>query len=65
MPLGQRQGDGERADISESAMKYVNRLSDYFFVLGRWACVMDGEAEQFYTRSAADGLRYLRGSALT
>jgi signal recognition particle GTPase len=36
-------------------MTYVNRLSDYFFVLGRWACVMDGEEEQFYVRTIVEG----------
>jgi ATP:cob(I)alamin adenosyltransferase len=55
VPLSETLPETGGASISSSARTYVNRLSDYFFVLGRWACVMDGEEEQFYVRTIVEG----------
>jgi cob(I)alamin adenosyltransferase len=34
--------------VDAEAIKYLNRLSDAFFVLGRWAAWADGEAEPLW-----------------
>jgi cob(I)alamin adenosyltransferase len=34
--------------VSEHALPYLNRLSDYFFVLGRWAAKTRGEDEPLW-----------------
>jgi cob(I)alamin adenosyltransferase len=36
--------------VSEWAIKYVNRLSDLFFVLARWAAKQAGEPEALWQR---------------
>ena len=35
--------------VDESILRYLNRLSDYLFVLGRYAVVSKGEPEDLYT----------------
>ena len=35
--------------IDVMLMRYLNRLSDYLFVLGRWAVVSEGKPEDLYT----------------
>ena len=35
----------------EGAMRYLNRLSDYLFVAGRWACKQAGEPESLWERA--------------
>ena len=42
-------GSGE--DIDTPVLVYLNRLSDYLFVAGRWAAKAIGEKEVFWTRS--------------
>ena len=37
------------APVDGTIMKYINRLSDYLFVLGRQAVVANGDAEDLYT----------------
>ena len=37
-------------DALDSSLPYVNRLSDYFFVLGRWAAKAHGEPEFLWER---------------
>ena len=44
-----RLGDTE-PEALESSLPYVNRLSDYFFVLGRWAAKSHGEPEFLWER---------------
>jgi len=39
--------DGE---IGSGPMRYVNRLSDFLFVLGRWAAQELGEQEYLWER---------------
>jgi cob(I)alamin adenosyltransferase len=36
--------------VGEGAMRYVNRLSDLLFVLGRWAAKQLGEPEFLWER---------------
>jgi cob(I)alamin adenosyltransferase len=38
----------DEADVGEGAMRYLNRLSDYLFVAGRWAAKHLGEAEYLW-----------------
>ena len=38
----------KQTSVDEVIMRYLNRLSDYLFVLGRRAVVMSGEAEDLY-----------------
>lgn len=40
----------EEPETGEGAMRYVNRLSDLLFVLGRWAAKQLGEPEVFWSR---------------
>lgn len=42
----------EEAEVGEGAMRYVNRLSDLLFVLGRWAAKQLGEPEFLWERPA-------------
>ncbi len=35
----------DREDVSGDAIRYLNRLSDAFFVFGRWAAAQTGEPE--------------------
>lgn len=37
-------------DAGEGAMRYLNRLSDFLFVLGRWAAKQLGEPEHLWER---------------
>ena len=39
----------KHAEIDDTIMRYLNRLSDYLFVLARLAVVADGTAEDLYT----------------
>jgi len=38
---------GEKCIVPESVFKYMNRSSDYFFVLARWLCHMSGNEDCF------------------
>jgi cob(I)alamin adenosyltransferase len=38
------------ADVGDGAMRYLNRLSDWLFVGGRWAAKALGEAEYMWDR---------------
>jgi cob(I)alamin adenosyltransferase len=42
----------EEPDTGEGVMRYVNRLSDFLFVLGRWAAKESGEREVFWEKPA-------------
>jgi cob(I)alamin adenosyltransferase len=42
-------------DVGEGPMRYVNRLSDLLFVLGRWAAKQLGEPEFLWERPARSG----------
>ncbi len=55
----------EAEDINEGCLRYLNRLSDYFFVLGRWAAKVHGEAEYFWEHSdrSSDGLSDAGGAS--
>ena len=41
----------EEENVDPLPMTYVNRLSDYLFVAGRWAATKLGEAEVFWQRN--------------
>ena len=41
-------------DLSEWPLKYINRLSDLFFVLSRWISKQTGEAEYLWQRGLAE-----------
>ncbi|HEX2931980.1 MAG TPA: cob(I)yrinic acid a,c-diamide adenosyltransferase [Candidatus Binatia bacterium] len=41
-------------DVNASAIKYVNRLSDLFFVLSRWIAKQTGEPEYLWQRGLAE-----------
>lgn len=41
-------------ELSEWPLKYVNRLSDLFFVLSRWVSKQTGEAEYLWQRALAE-----------
>lgn len=41
----------EEEEISSHAFKFLNRLSDYFFVVARVANILGDEEEHFYERS--------------
>jgi cob(I)alamin adenosyltransferase len=41
----------EEPDAGEQTMRYLNRLSDYLFVAGRWAAKKLGEDEYLWDRS--------------
>ncbi|MCB9778128.1 MAG: cob(I)yrinic acid a,c-diamide adenosyltransferase [Alphaproteobacteria bacterium] len=41
-------------DIDETAVRYVNRLSDWAFVAGRWAAKALGEEEHLWEKPARD-----------
>ncbi|HKA34015.1 MAG TPA: cob(I)yrinic acid a,c-diamide adenosyltransferase [Candidatus Binatia bacterium] len=43
--------------VSEWAIKYVNRLSDLFFVLSRWAAKQAGKRETLWKRGLAERKR--------
>ena len=38
----------EKFSIPDIMLKYMNRLSDFFFVLARWLCVIKGQSDCFY-----------------
>lgn len=40
----------EEGDVGDGPMTYLNRLSDYLFVLGRWAAKRLGEPEYLWDR---------------
>jgi cob(I)alamin adenosyltransferase len=40
------------ADVGNGVLQYLNRLSDYLFVAGRWAAKALGEAEYLWERPA-------------
>ena len=42
----------EEPDTDPQAVKYLNRLSDFFFVLGRWNVRARGEQEPLWTPEA-------------
>ena len=37
-------------EVGDGPMKYLNRLSDYLFVAGRWAAQALGEPEYLWDR---------------
>lgn len=39
-------------ETGDGCLKYLNRLSDFLFVLGRWAARAHGEPERFWTKPA-------------
>ncbi len=41
-------------ELNEWSLKYVNRLSDLFFVLSRWISKQTGEAEYLWQRGLAE-----------
>jgi len=43
---------GREAEVTSHSLKYLNRLSDAFFVFGRWAAHADGEAEPLWVPEA-------------
>lgn len=45
----------EEEDVGDGPMTYINRLSDYLFVLGRWAAKQLGEPEYMWERPARGG----------
>lgn len=45
----------EEPDAGEGAMRYLNRLSDYLFVAGRWAAKQLGEPEYLWDRPKPGG----------
>jgi len=42
------------ADIGEGCLRYLNRLSDFLFVLARWSARAYGEIELFWDKPAAE-----------
>ena len=44
-------------DCDVEAQKYINRLSDFLFTIGRLAARIDGKEETIYTRPTADGYK--------
>ena len=42
-------------DVGDGVMRYLNRLSDYLFVAGRWAAKHLGEAENLWEPAAKRG----------
>jgi cob(I)alamin adenosyltransferase len=40
--------------LNEWSLKYVNRLSDLFFVLSRWISKQTGDAEYLWQRGLAE-----------
>jgi cob(I)alamin adenosyltransferase len=45
----------DEPDTGEGAMRYLNRLSDYLFVAGRWAAKQLGEPEFLWERPGRSG----------
>jgi cob(I)alamin adenosyltransferase len=45
----------DEPETGEGAMRYVNRLSDYLFVAGRWAAKQLGEPEFLWERPGRSG----------
>ena len=43
----------EDADV-DGCLRYLNRLSDFLFVLGRWAAKQCGEPEYLWRRKKSD-----------
>ncbi len=43
---------GREAEVSTHSLMYLNRLSDAFFVFGRWAARADGESEPLWVPEA-------------
>lgn len=41
--------DTTTVTIDEDIMKYMNRLSDFFFVFGRWICYIHNMEDVYYT----------------
>jgi cob(I)alamin adenosyltransferase len=41
-------------ELNEWSLKYVNRLSDLFFVLSRWISKQTGDAEYLWQRGLAE-----------
>jgi cob(I)alamin adenosyltransferase len=41
-------------DINDRVIKYINRLSDLFFVLSRWIAKQTGEQEYLWQRGLAE-----------
>jgi len=46
---------GRETEIPGEALRYVNRLSDAFFVWSRWVCAQQGVAEVLWAPNAAAG----------
>jgi cob(I)alamin adenosyltransferase len=44
-------------DLSEWPLKYVNRLSDLFFVLARWVAKQAGEKEALWQRGLEEKVK--------
>lgn len=45
---------GQEEDVGDGCMRYLNRLSDHLFVLGRWAAKHLGEPEYHWEKPAPD-----------
>ena len=41
----------EEPEIGDGAMRYLNRLSDFLFVAGRWAAQAHSEEEYLWDRT--------------
>ena len=40
-------------EVGEDVLRYLNRLSDFLFILGRWAAQAHGEPEYFWDKPGA------------
>ncbi len=40
----------EETDVGDGSLRYLNRLSDLLFVLGRWAAKANGESEVYWEK---------------
>lgn len=54
---------GQQEDLGEWPLKYVNRLSDLFFVLSRWIAKKNGEPELLWERGLRSHTRRDKGES--